>query len=302
MAFHLSPVSRRRFLGTAAAASLVTLRLPAAETPRVDPDRWAFLADTHIAADPKQPRNGVVMSDNLQQVLQEILQLDVRPAGAFLNGDCAVTKGEAGDYATLASLLKPLSAGGVPLHMTLGNHDDRANFRAGFEQSLPKQPLLESKHVSVVESRHANFFLLDSLDIVNATPGKLGGEQLGWLAKELDASRDKPAIVFVHHTPEITPPKDKHFGVIDTQAFFDVLLPRKHVKAYVFGHSHNWNTTVHDGLHLVNLPPVAYVFQKGRPNGWVDARLHPDRMTLKLVCLDKAHADHGRTVELRWRS
>jgi hypothetical protein len=51
----------------------------------------------------------------------------------------------------------------------------------------------------------------------------------------------------------------------------------------------------------VNLPPVAYVFQKGRPNGWVEATLRDDGMQLKLNCLDKSHPQHDETAELKWR-
>ena len=54
-------------------------------------------------------------------------------------------------------------------------------------------------------------------------------------------------------------------------------------------------------IHLVNLPPTAYLFDKARPNGWVLAALKEDGATLTLNALDKRHADHGKTVDLKWR-
>ena len=70
----------------------------------------------------------------------------------------------------------------------------------------------------------------------------------------------------------------------------------------IFGHSHVWKVDQREGLHLVNLPPTAYVFAASSPNGWVDARVAADGMTLELRCLDPQHAQHGQRVELKWRA
>jgi hypothetical protein len=58
-------------------------------------------------------------------------------------------------------------------------------------------------------------------------------------------------------------------------------------KAYIYGHTHTWKVEHDDsGLHLVNLPPVAYAFKDGDPSGWVHAMLEPDGMSLALRCID----------------
>jgi hypothetical protein len=58
-----------------------------------------------------------------------------------------------------------------------------------------------------------------------------------------------------------------------------------------------------DGLHLVNLPAVAYVFMKGKqPSAWVDCILASDGMALELRSLDPAHPAHGKKTELKWRT
>ena len=69
----------------------------------------------------------------------------------------------------------------------------------------------------------------------------------------------------------------------------------------VFGHTHNWNIKQEAGIHLINLPPTAYVFREGRPSGWVAARVGEDGLTLKLHALDKQHKQHGETHELKYR-
>jgi len=65
--------------------------------------------------------------------------------------------------------------------------------------------------------------------------------------------------------------------------------------------SHRWATSALDGLHLVNLPTTAYVFDKKQPCGWVDAQMRSDGITLRLNALDGQHSAHGKSVDLAWR-
>jgi 3',5'-cyclic AMP phosphodiesterase CpdA len=141
--------------------------------------------------------------------------------------------------------------------------------------------------------------VLDSLEQTLSTPGSLGKEQLAWLAESLDANPNKPALVMVHHNPGI----DGNLGLKDTVEFFEIIRPRKQVKAYIFGHTHRWNLEQDDtGLHLINLPPVAYVFQEGDPSGWVHAAFEEKGMRLELRCVDTSHKAHGQVHHLKWRA
>lgn len=297
MPLHLPPLTRRRFLATSLAlgAGLCTWRDALGQD--ADADRWILLADTHIAANRAQVNRGVTMADNLQRVVAALAQLTPRPAGVFLDGDAAFNKGEPGDYTLLGELLQPLRES-IPIHVALGNHDDRDHFRAGLARDA--RPPLASRQVAVIESPRANWVVLDSLDKVNATPGVLGKEQLGWLARALDERTSKPALVVVHHDPQWTP-MAKRSGLVDTEALFEVLVPRKQVKAVIYGHTHRWRRSERDGIHLLNLPPVAYLFQAGDPNGWVDVRLRDGGAALTLHALDASHRQNGEVVELAWR-
>ena len=80
----------------------------------------------------------------------------------------------------------------------------------------------------------------------------------------------------------------------------DLLASRPHVKVVFFGHTHVWQSTTHEGLHLVNLPAVGYAFRQGEPTGWVDCHLEANRMTLELRALDPAHPGHGKVAEYVW--
>jgi Icc protein len=302
MPIHLPPISRRRFiLRTLAAGAAATLGPGLfAAGKRTNRDLWALLADPHIAANRDEVSRGVQMSAHLEQVSQAVLALPERPGGVFVVGDCAFQSGETGDYSTLSDLLSPMRAGQMPVHLALGNHDNRERFWDALkgEQTL-RRPVAE-KQTAWVSSPRANWLMLDSLEKTLSTPGLLGSEQLAWLAKTLDANRRKPALVVVHHTPG---KKDNVEGLKDTQALFDVIRPRKQVKALVFGHTHNWTVAEDEsGIHLINLPPVGYVFRAGRPSGWVSATLANHGMRLELRCVDDHHPAHGQVTQLKWRS
>lgn len=304
MPLHLSPLSRRQFLVSTLAAGVVTCRNGFSAETAADPQRWIVTADTHIAADRQRIHLGAKMAENLSRVLAEVTALEPKPAGFMLDGDAALTDGRSGDYATLGELLKPLAAAAIPVHVTLGNHDDRKNARTGLLRGTGQSPLesqpLESHHVSLVEAERANWFLLDSLDVVNKTPGRLGNKQLAWLTQALDSRADKPALIVLHHDPK-WPGETRTPSLIDSEPFYAALAPRKHVKAIFCGHTHVWKQNKRDDIHLINLPPVAYVFAAGQPNGWVDVRLREKGAVLKLHTLDAKHKKNGETLELAWR-
>ena len=101
-------------------------------------------------------------------------------------------------------------------------------------------------------------------------------------------------MILIHHNPGVD---NKIGGLKDTEVFWEIIRPRKQVKAWVYGHTHNWKTTQDtSGVYLVNLPPVAYIFKEGDPSGWIHATTRRDGMTLELRAIDPRT---GKTVWAR---
>lgn len=302
MPIYLPPLSRRQFLTRSAAAGaglLLGRRLLAAE-PAADPHTWALISDPHIAGDRAKIAREINMAAQFTTVVQDVLAQPRRPAGALVNGDLAFNTGETADYATFTELVKPLRAAQIPLHLGLGNHDHRERFWAALASDPTVSRPFADRQTAIVKTPRANWFMLDSLDKTNVTPGLLGEAQLAWLASALDAHSDKPALVMVHHNPRATPEKPT---LLDEDAFYAIVRPRRHVKAYLFGHSHRWSVAQDpSGLHLINLPSTGYVFEPAQPAGWVLAQLGPRSLKVQLRCVNPTRPDHNQTHELKYRS
>ena len=274
-------------------------------------DRWALLSDTHIAADPKLvSRQGTCMAETLAKVVSEVVEEADQLDGVLIDGDCAFDDGQPGDYTTLARLLEPLTQAGLPIHFTLGNHDDRDHFLAGMsEEGTEPSPVVDGKHVSVVEGKQVNWVMLDSLRFVNQVEGEFGEAQLAWLDRWLSQNSEKPALLVGHHYPQVfrtdVIPSDEEIrisGLVDSEPFLEIAHRHPQVKGYLYGHSHDWKVATDPaGVHQVNLPPTAYVFRPDRPNGWVRATVSAKAMTLELRALDPEHPQHGKTKTLAWR-
>lgn len=301
MPITLPQLTRREFIKRAALAGAAAALAPGCASRASgsrDPHTFALFSDSHIAADAAAVSRGVNMAGNLTACVQQLQALPVKPAALFVPGDLALSDGKPGEYATFGKLIEPARLL-APMHLTLGNHDQRENFWQAFPKDAERAGTVPQKQAAVYTSPRANWFMLDSLDKTNATPGDLGEAQRAWLAQELAARANKPAIIITHHNLGNTGVA----GLKDTAAMEEILAKFPQVKAYIYGHTHEWSVKQHaTGVHLINLPPVGYVFSRGRPSGWVRCTLTPDGMEVELRSLDETHPEHAQVKQLQWRA
>lgn len=297
MPIHLTSQSRRQFLITAG-VGLIACRSSAfaAETQE---ELVYLLNDTHIGE--KHPPDSAVPS-HLKQVVSELVGLQQKPNCVLINGDLALKDGQPGDYRHFAKLIAPLREANIDLHLTLGNHDNRDTFYEVLKEERRTSSPVESKHISVVETKFANFFLLDSLHKTMVTQGTLGEQQRTWLAKALDARPDKAAIVVTHHNPRLGG-DPVHFpgGLIDSRELWTLLSARKQVKAYIHGHIHDRTYAKHEGIQILNTPATSYVAdRKLSTTGWTTARLDASGVTLTTHTNIADHPWNGEKKRINW--
>ena len=314
MPISLPPLTRRQFVhrslalgGTAIMTSRV-LAAGASESLKLDSNRVALLADTHISADPdlvypgtkwpgspvrEDEHENVNMAQCLAESAKAVIGLTPQPAHLIVNGDCALSRGKEAEYREFLRLLEPIRTAGITVHVTIGNHDSRENL-------WKLLPFLKKEqmgiHADVIELPHANLVLLDS-----GSKGIMGDKQFDWLAKQLDNRPAKPALGFGHFNPYPNRGVRSIKGMHDGASLLKLLAHRKHAKAYFYGHTHEWQQDQRDHLHLINQPAVSYYFGKGHAHGWVDLKLTKTSALLELHCIDPTHKQHGdrRQISLR---
>ena len=311
MPITLPAINRREFikgsfaLGGATITASSLLAKAVGESARLDQNRVALLADTHISADPNQAYPGtkwpgspvkesdherVNMAQSLATATKNVIVLNPLPAHVIINGDCAMSRGTIGEYKELLRLIEPIRVAGITVHVTIGNHDNRENL-------WKLLPFLKKEemgiHTEVIELPHANLILLDS-----GRKGILGEKQMSWLAQELDIRTNKPALVFGHFNPYPNRGVRPIKGMSDGSALLKLLAKRKHARAYFYGHTHEWQQDRRGHLHLINQPAVSYYFGKGHAHGWVDMKLTKTSADLKLHCINLKHPQHGQRREI----
>jgi len=302
MPVYLPPINRRKFIkSTSIATAGVLLGFKGdlfGNVSNVDPDYFVLVADTHIDED-RSTEVGAGLAERFEIVVNRVLDNTAsRPAGVIVNGDVARTRGLPGDYLEFFNIVKPLREAGIPIYVTMGNHDDRDSLWETLPDEKPDEDYVSDKHVLIVESPNAYHFLLDTLYIVNGRPGLLEEEQLDWLARTLPDYDDKPVILYGHHHPVS---RGTLSTLEDYDKLWEIIRPMRHVKAYIYGHTHAWRIENLAGLHGINLPATAGGAGTS-PVGFVHSEFKSDRVNLRLEALDTGHPWHDQQGSLVYRS
>lgn len=292
--FH-TPHDRRSFLKfTTGGVALTVAGCASSSKTAASNSRFhvALLSDTHVPADRVNGHRGFNPWKNLESIVPKVVES--RPEAVILNGDAARLQGQTGDYKEVRALLEPVAAT-APIYIGMGNHDNRENFASVFASAASRRQNVQDKLVLAVEHPVANFIILDSLETTNKTPGLLGEEQRAWLSRYLESNREKPVVIFLHHTL-----KNREGDLKDADAMFAALQPHPQVKAIFYGHSHVWAQEERQGIKLVNLPAVGYNFRDTDPVGWVDATFDSKGADLTLHAFGGNQSDDGKTIRVNW--
>jgi predicted phosphodiesterase len=292
MSITFPALKRREFLlGTLAAGLTGTLFSKNTFAAEKKTDHWVFLSDTHVPGNPDQTQGVNNPNKNFADVRNAVLQLADKPQGIIVTGDFAYLQGKPEDYQQLAAQITPYTEAGIPVHVALGNHDRLNNFFAAFTHLKKENSPILNRNILVLETPNCNFFLLDSLFEEEYGNGYFGHPQRKWLAKELDARENKPAILFAHHNRE---------ALVDDTFFWSTLRVRKQVKAYIYGHTHVYRQSISDDIHLINLPALGWEFEKGKqPLGWSDVLISEDGIQLTLHTV-KEHPKNNDIRQFNW--
>jgi 3',5'-cyclic AMP phosphodiesterase CpdA len=207
----------------------------------------AQITDLHLGFDadgPDEPN-----ARRLAATLEAILAQRPRPDLLLVTGDLT----ERGAPASYRRLKQMLAQTPIPACLTVGNHDDRAAFRAVF----PDVPHMDDYVQYVADHGGVRLVVLDTLE-----EGRHGGgfcaARAGWLAARL-AESDRPTLLVLHHPPietgvawMTTDPREPW-----VRRLAEAVAGHPQVRGLVCGHIHRPIATVWRGLPLAVCPAVA---------------------------------------------
>ncbi len=214
----------------------------------------AQITDLHVR-EPGKPLGARVDTNSfLERAVERLNALRPRPSLLLVTGDL-VDSGSDAEYAELRRLLAPLA---MPVRLSLGNHDDREAFRAGFadlDYWDPGEPFLQY----ALELGALRLLVLDTHD-----PGKPSGAlcvaRLDWLGARLQEDRRTPTVVAMHH-----PPTSLGLAGMDgirllegAGRFAELLRAAANVERILAGHLHRAVTMRFAGTVLDVMPGVAH--------------------------------------------
>ena len=224
------------------------------------------LTDTHVS----NPGSLVKGKDSAALLLRT---LD-KAAHEHPDAECAVIAGDLvhwggpGEYAAFRDCLNDRP---WPIHLMLGNHDNRQKFVEAF----PDHPRMDTGHIQqVVDVGDWRLILLDSHDETFTAPfhsGLLCDARMAWLRKQLDLSADKHLVVFVHHPPIRTffDGMDE-IGLRNASELMKLLKSYQNVHQVIAGHIHRTISGVASGLPVTVFKSTSHQSPLGLGNSSTD--------------------------------
>ncbi|WP_417473766.1 metallophosphoesterase [Leisingera sp.] len=189
------------------------------------------ISDIHLTV-PGEEMGGLDPHARFDQALSHVAEHHPDAARIVITGDLAHW-GERAAYEALKTAISGLS---IPVRLMIGNHDDRAQFRAVFDDH-PIDPHGFVNHAETVgETR---FIYLDSVG-ERTHAGHFCADRRAWLATELESCAR--ARIFLHHNPmPLGLPAEDKIALIEEHRTPLHALIRQHAAKidYIhFGHVH----------------------------------------------------------------
>ncbi len=192
------------------------------------------LSDTHLRAGDSRIWDAISGAEHLARALGVIEASGVAPDAIVVTGDL-VDLGERAAYADLRAMVEPFAARlDAPVVWVMGNHDDRAAFRAELwdDHSADLRPI----------DRVDEFDGLRIITLDTSVPGHHHGElsdaQLAWLAGILATPAPLGTIVAMHHPPVPSVLALAATVELREQRRLEQVLRGTDVRAIIAGHLH----------------------------------------------------------------
>lgn len=225
------------------------------------------ISDTHLVDDDHRLYGSVDSDGHLAEALDEIVSSGIRPDAIVFTGDLA-DRGERGAYAKLRAMVEPVARSiDADLIWLMGNHDDRATFRAELLDGAPTAAPVDTVH----DLAGLRLIAFDS-----TAPGHHYGEisdaQLDWLDAVLSVPAAFGTILAMHHPP-IPAVLDLAVSVeLRDQHRLAAVLRGTDVRSIIAGHLHYSSSATFAGIPVSVASATCYTQDLNVPVGGTRAR------------------------------
>ncbi len=224
------------------------------------------LTDTHIRATGEKVHGVIDTLDNLITVLDRLVGSEQHVDAFIVSGDIA-DNGAPAAYRRLREALVPAAhALGAQVIYAMGNHDERAAFRAVLLAPPASELEANVAHDAVYFVRGVRIIVLDS-----TTPGRHDGrlepDQLGWLTDELSRPNALGTILVLHHPPIPSPVATVNLLRLQQAERLEAVLTGSDVRMILCGHAHHTGSGAIAGIPVWIGPAMSYRVDPVAPVG-----------------------------------
>lgn len=212
--------------------------------------RIVQITDSHIFADPDGCLLGLNTRESFRAVRERVEKEEWRPDIMLSTGDLSQDASPQA-YQYLADQFQAMD---IPTYWCAGNHDNPDVM----ELYLSNSRVSSAK---VVYSGNWQIILLDS-SVKGKVHGLINEEQLAFLKSCLANAPQRNALVVFHHQPVNVGSKWlDNVGLLNKQAFLDVVKAHSQIKGVLWGHVHQEYDQKENGVHWLATPSSCVQFK-----------------------------------------
>tara|TARA_R100000005_G_scaffold96354_1_gene82634 strand:- start:27 stop:833 length:807 start_codon:yes stop_codon:yes gene_type:complete len=212
----------------------------------------AQLSDCHIATPEEDFTKLYQPADRLREAIRHVNTSLNRPDLVFLTGDL-INSGKREEYDILRDLIAGFE---MPVYLLPGNHDNCALLREVFPDHDYLPPSGDLNYV--VDGWPLKIICLDT-NLHGKPEGFLGEAQLDWLDQQLTSDPTRRAVIFMHHPPFLTGlAKMDGMGLLDREAFNDIIARHDNVERVLCGHVHRAIQKLAGGTLVQTCPSTSH--------------------------------------------
>lgn len=234
------------------------------------------LSDFHLTANTNKHYECLQTIVSLKKLLKLI-------QNCFSNTECFILTGDLANderketYVKLRGLLEIIAPA---YYLIPGNHDDRSAMQQIFPDSFPNSGGRDAFSIMVGGWRLIGL----NSKVDGELFGRVAGEQLRWLDKQLASHPDQPTIIFIHHPPcSVGSPWLDEIGLKEPRQLAQVLKKSKQVQALCTGHIHQEFEGIFAGIKVFGVPSTSIQFRPSTVKLEIDS-LTPGFRLLNLHC------------------